>query len=86
MHLSLVLPSFFALVSFGKSRIFSQDRWEVKKLLFISQQYLKYPFGGQKSIWKMWVREKDYAFNFSFHAPNILHENLGSPTPNTFKM
>lgn len=27
-----------------------------------------------------------YAFNFSFHAPNILYENLGSPSQNTFKM
>lgn len=86
MHLSLMLPAFSALVSFGKSHIFSQDRREVKNQLFISQQHLKYPFGGQKSIWRMRVREKDYAFNFSCHAPNILYENLGSPTPNTFKM
>lgn len=27
-----------------------------------------------------------YAFHFSFHAPNILYENLGTPTQNTFKM
>lgn len=27
-----------------------------------------------------------YAFHSSFHAPNILYENLGTPTQNTFKM
>lgn len=27
-----------------------------------------------------------YALHFSLHAPNILYENLGTPTQNTFKM
>lgn len=56
MDLALVFPTFSTLI--GKSQIFSQDRWEVKKREFIYQQLLKFPLGEQNSIWRIEMREK----------------------------